>query len=282
MAAVMPLLACESALGATPINAAHLAVRPAATQSQQLSIELFDATYRVAADGEIMIEERITFRFEGQWRGVIRSIPVESRLGSGDLHEIYLHVISVTDDQGNALRHEVLEQGRTVNVRTWIPGAQDTVRTVVYSYRVENGLRYASGDEGALRTHDELYWNVTGDEWEMPIRHARATVQLPLAVTGVQAIAYTGPRGARNTDYDQVIAESTVYFETTQPLGNREGLTVLVGWNPGAVAPPAGMTRLRWRLTNLLRVPLPMIAFFAVPITFCLAMLWLWWRRRWE
>ena len=70
-----------------------------------------------------------------------------------------------------------------------MPGAQDAVRTVVLRYRVRNALRF-------FEEHDELYWNVTGDEWEMPIEAASATVMLPPTVAGLRALAFTGGYGS--------------------------------------------------------------------------------------
>ena len=32
--------------------------------------------------------------------------------------------------------------------------------------------------------HDELYWNVTGDEWDVPIQSAEAHIELPAGVAG--------------------------------------------------------------------------------------------------
>ncbi|HIC55364.1 MAG TPA: DUF2207 domain-containing protein, partial [Gemmatimonadetes bacterium] len=33
--------------------------------------------------------------------------------------------------------------------------------------------------------YEELYWNVTGDQWEMPTNRATATVLLPEGVRGL-------------------------------------------------------------------------------------------------
>ena len=61
----------------------------------------------------------------------------------------------------------------------------DATQTVKLRYRVANGLRFF--DE-----HDELYWNVTGDEWEIPIEIASARVRLPAGISGVRATAFRG------------------------------------------------------------------------------------------
>ncbi|HSG82628.1 MAG TPA: DUF2207 domain-containing protein, partial [Gemmatimonadota bacterium] len=235
-----------------------------AVQSRQLSIRMFDATYNVTAAGVIYIEERITFRFDGSWNGVYRWIPVKYRLDTGGTHQIYLDVESVTDDAGTSLRHQVTREGALVKIKTWVPGAQDATRTVVYRYKVENGLRFFDDDDGMDWAHDELYWNVTGDEWEMEIARVQAAVELPQEVTGLRATAFTGVRGATGRDVEQFVTRNTVSFETTRRLGYREGMTIVVGWDPGVVARPGAITRARWLLARYLFLPLPIIAFFAM------------------
>lgn len=57
--------------------------------------------------------------------------------------------------------------GHSQALKIWVPGAADAVRTVVIRYRVADALRF-------FEDHDELYWNITGDEWPYPIGRARA------------------------------------------------------------------------------------------------------------
>ncbi len=83
-----------------------------------------------------------------------------------------LDIESVTDDEGRELKYESSRERHYRKLKIWVPGAADATRTVKLRYRVANGLRFF--DE-----HDELYWNVTGDEWEVPIESASAHVRLP-------------------------------------------------------------------------------------------------------
>jgi hypothetical protein len=243
---------------------------PAAAQ-RRLTIVFFDAAYRIGLDGSIEVEERVTVRFEGSWNGIYRWVPVKYRLDDGRSHQVHLDVTSVADGQGNELRHEVKRQGALVKIKTWVPGAQDAQRTIVYRYRVENGLRYFDGDEDMEWAHDEFYWNVTGDEWEMPILRAQATVYLPEGVTGTRTIAYTGGYGSRGDDYEQIVQGNRAIFETNRRLNMREGFTIVVGWDPGVVARPTATKRLFWAMLQYLFVPLPIIAFFL--------MFQLWWKK---
>jgi hypothetical protein len=70
-----------------------------------------------------------------------------------------------------------------------VPGAVDATRSVRLRYRVANGLRF-------FEDHDELYWNVTGDAWEVPIESASATVHLPTGGSGLRATAFRGEYGS--------------------------------------------------------------------------------------
>ena len=62
-------------------------------------------------------------------------------------------------------------------VKIWVPGATDEARTVHIEYSVENALRFIDPEDSDFEAgHDELYWNVTGNEWEIPIQAATARI----------------------------------------------------------------------------------------------------------
>jgi hypothetical protein len=143
---------------------------PAAARS--LVIESFEADILVHADGTLDVTEVLRPRFTGSWNGIFRTIPVEYRHPMGFNYTLFLEVQSATDNQRTPLKFTVSRQRHYKKVKIWVPGARDTTRTVILRYRVKNGLRF-------FEEHDELYWNVTGDEWEVPIESARATITLP-------------------------------------------------------------------------------------------------------
>lgn len=240
----------------------------AAVQGRRLTITDFAANYRVHRDGGLDVEERITLRFEGSWNGVHRWIPVEYRLDTGGSHRIRLDLQSVTDDRGRELRHQTDRRGALLRIKTWVPDARDAVRTVVYRYHVEHGIRHFEDADTMGWAHDELYWNVTGDEWDIPIARARATVELPDGATGLRATAFTGRRGRRGEDYRQSLSGNLVTFETTEPLEMREGLTIVVGWDAGLLRPPGLAKRAGWFLSDYPFLFLPVLAFGF--------MFWLW------
>jgi uncharacterized membrane protein len=229
-----------------------LIAAPAAAQ-RTLVIRDFDATIDVSPDGSILVEEVIVPRFSGSWNGIFRTIPVQYRTPQGLNYTLRLDIEEITDDEGRELRYESSRERHYRKLKIWIPGATDTTKTVRIRYRVSNGLRFF--DE-----HDELYWNVTGDEWEVPIESASALVRLPAGVSGVRATAFRGAYGS--TEQSAVSVEPNgVRVETTRGLGFREGLTLVAGWNPGVVHRPTAAERTASAVYSNLPLAIPPLVF---------------------
>jgi uncharacterized membrane protein len=233
--------------------ALFLLVAAPAWAERTLVIEGFDANIDVAPDGSITVEETIVPRFTGTWNGIFRTIPVEYRTPQGLNYTLRLDVESVTDDAGQKLRYESSRQRQYRKLKIWVPGAVDATRTVKLRYRVSNGLRFF--DE-----HDELYWNVTGDEWEVPIESVTARVHLPEGVSGVRATAFRGAYGS--TEQSEVsIEDGNVIVQTARGLGMREGLTLVVGWNPGIVHRPTAVEKGAEAVYSNLPLAIPPLVF---------------------
>lgn len=233
----------------------------AGAQRRTLVIESFDVAVEVAESGRIDVLESIRFRFSGSWNGVYRLIPVNYRTPQGFNYKLFLDVESITDESGRALEYKDTRERHYRKLKVWVPGAQNTTRTIHFRYSVPNALRFFdSADDDFTQGHDELYWNVTGDEWEIPIERASARVELPQGVTGLQARAFTG--AFRSTAQDASIneLESGFYFETARSLGPREGLTIAVAWSPGVVRRPSSITKVYLVLRSNLIFLLPIIS----------------------
>lgn len=194
-------------------------------------IEQFQADIQVLKNGELLVTETIRPRFTGLWNGLKRDIPVEYRTPQGFNYTLLVDLVSVTDERQSPLKYESSRERHYKIFKIWLPGAQDTTKTLILTYKVSNGLKY-------FEDHDELYWNVTGDEWDVPIESASARVLLPAGTTGIKALAFTGAYGAREQQADVRITGPEILYRMTRPLGFREGLTAVVGWDKGVVAEP--------------------------------------------
>ena len=227
----------RSGWGLFVLAALVLLVLPVAAAGQRsLVVEAFDATISVQQDGTIDVQEQIRVRFNGSWNGIFRTIPVEYRTPQGFSYRLWLDDVEVRGQDGSPLEYDNQRERHYRRLRIRVPGASDATRTVVIRYSVPNGLKF--WDE-----YEELYWNVTGDEWEIPIQNARAMVLLPPDVRGRRTASWTGGYGSTENAASVTETEEGFYFEATRPLNYREGLTIAVAWDPGVVERPSAVTR---------------------------------------
>jgi hypothetical protein len=132
--------------------------------------------------------------------------------------------------------------------RAWIPGADNADRTLVIRYHVHNAIRFFFSHENEpafvrfFLAHanqpafDELYWNVTGNDWTIPIDHVHARVVLPEGATPTRTAVYTGDVGSTVAGAAIARNGNEVDFNSRYALGPNEGMTIAVGWPPGHVS----------------------------------------------
>jgi uncharacterized membrane protein len=225
--------------------------------ARELRIKHFDEQIEVRKNGVIDVTEVIDVQFIGHWNGMYRTIPVKYTTPQGFSFTLFLDPISVTDDTGTKLKYETQSEGRYRKFKIYVPGAEDATRTIIFRYQISDAIRFQ-------KDYDELYWNVTGDEWDAPIDLATARITLPDDASGVRAIAYTGAFGSNAQNAKAVISGNAVTIETTEALAFHEGLTAVIGFDKGLVEPPTAWSKFgRFLRSNGLLV-LPVFLFFAL------------------
>ena len=268
LAALLALPALGGAADAGPSGSARPGAHPVVARSWH--IEDFHAEVRVEATGRVHVIERIRVRFEGSYEGIYRDIPIEYRQALGFNYTLRLSDIEVTDSGGNELRFETSRERHYRRIKIWVPDARDAARTVTISYTVENGLRWFEEDD---RAWTEFYWNVTGDEWPVPIDAASARVVLPRTASGVRARAFTGAYGSTASDAEIRVDGSVIGVASRGGLGIKEGLTVTValdtreGGEPdGAyvIAPPSTADKVVAWLRSNWPIFLPLLVFLVM------------------
>ena len=230
---------------------------------RSLAIKQFDAAIAVQRNGGVDVTETITAQFTGAWNGIYRTVPVDYHTPQGFSWTLRLDLIGATDASGQKLNVESRRERHYIKYKIWVPGAENATRTVVLRYRAANGLRF-------FEEHDELYWNVTGDEWDVPIEAATARITLPAGATGVRAIAFNGAYGSTARDAKVVTEGTTISVAMPHPLGYHEGLTAVVGWDKGLVTPPTEVDK----TLGFLASNWPLL----IPFPILLGMFALWWR----
>jgi uncharacterized membrane protein YgcG len=200
-------------------------------------IRSFDASYVLNADGTVSATEDLRVDFGGLERhGIFRDIPVEYEYDEDENRLIDLTGVVVSDG-GGPVPFELSDSGPNRRIKIGDPDALVSgEQRYVISYTINDGLN-------PFADHDELYWNVTGNEWEVTIESASADVTVP--GPGIERVTcFQGPTGstaACSSSGD----ESSSSFEATEVLPSGSGLTIVVGLTKGlvAVGPPVLVKR---------------------------------------
>ena len=218
----------------------------------------------VSPDGKVSVQENITFQFiGGPWHGIYREIPIEYSGPGGLNYSLFLDIQSV-EENGAKLRYEKSRDRQYLKLKIYIPDADNSTHTISIVYTVSDALRF-------FDDHDEFYWNVTGDESTLPIESASAQITFPGGTSDIRTNVFTG--GYRSTAHNAVaeVNGTAVEVHTTVPLGIREGLTIAVAFDKGAVQEPTAFSRFMLYLRSNWA--------FGVPIAAFVLMFWLWWTR---
>lgn len=121
---------------------------------------------------------------------------------------------------------------------------QPGIYNYLIQYHVEDAVNF-------LKDQDELYWNVTGNDWIFPIEKVQATIILPFEASIALYSGYTGQKGEQGKNYKvNLLGVNQITFETLRPLQIGEGLTVAVSWSKGAIIQPTKLQQFYKLLKN--------------------------------
>jgi uncharacterized membrane protein len=212
--------------------ACSLLPSPATAADSGWVINSFDSLIQIQTDGRVLVTEQLAVDFGFlEKHGIFRYIPVKYTW-TADPHRVRvyeLQVLSVTDAQKHAWRYATSSGGANVEIK--IGDADRTVsgkQTYVISYVVKGALN-------GFSDHDELYWNVTGGDWGVPISRSTATVRAPSSLS--QTACFVGTTNSQARCTIQGI-DGGALFTSPRALSPGEQLTVVAGLRKGVVPEP--------------------------------------------
>ncbi|MCB1493061.1 MAG: DUF2207 domain-containing protein [Rhodobiaceae bacterium] len=197
----------------------------------------FHSDIVVRADGVLEVTEGITVDAEGREirRGIYRDFPTRYKTDNGLFTTVGFKVKEVLRD---GRPEPWFTENQPGGVRVYI-GDKDTYLrpgTYVYTLKYETSRQIRHLDD-----RDELYWNVTGTDWQFTILQASAKVILPEGAIAGDTAVYTGRYGdTEGRAESEIVGPRTVTFQTTRLLGPHQGLTIAVGFQKGIVANDQG------------------------------------------
>lgn len=221
------------------------AAAPAAAAERILD---YRSEIEVRPDATVIVAEHIVVEARGELirRGIYRDFPTDYRDRLGNRYRVAFEVLEVTRNGAPEPYHS---ERRANGVRVYVGSGDRFVEHGRQDYRI---VYRTDRQLGYFDHHDELYWNVTGNGWDLPIERAAAVVRLPDGVPmGEVALeAYTGRQDSPEQSYAAEIDGRTAVIAATRPLGAREGLTIVVGWPKGHVHEPGPAERFQRTLRD--------------------------------
>ncbi len=197
-------------------------------------IKTFQSEIIINKDGTINVKETIVYDFgDLQKHGIYREIPFIKTNQDGKKYRLEINNISVVDEKNEPYIYSQTINKQQLTIKIGDPNRTITgEHTYLISYTVSGALTYFSD-------HDELYWNVTGNEWNVPIANTTASVVWPedLKKEDIKTTCYTGifSRSTSNCSYliDDRIQDN---IKSNRILLANEGFTIVVGFPKNIVA----------------------------------------------
>ncbi len=196
-------------------------------------IKKFTSNVVVNKNGIVNIEETIVYDFGGlQRHGIFRNIPFIKTNADGKKYQLELTNFSVVGE--NNLPYQFTQSKVDKNLQLKIGDPDKTisgVHTYIIRYQAAGAITYFS-------EHDELYWNITGNDWLVPISSVEAKIILPEGISQelIKGICFTGSYGSTRSDCQISQQLNEITFTTINRLQPKEGLTAVVKFPINVVA----------------------------------------------
>jgi uncharacterized protein (TIGR04222 family) len=162
-----------------------------------------------------------------------------------------IDVISVKASEGTPADYSISTEGNNERLKI---GDPDTTITGEHQYEITYRVH---GALNGFKDHDELFWNVVGNEWQVPIAAVNVAVHAPVAITDV--LCFEGTFGSRQSCATAAASGETATFTAKEifpgyALGPHESMTVVVAIPKGAVPEPKPILEERFSVTSAFRV----------------------------
>lgn len=216
----------QASSGAASVTTARSVAAGQATEGER--VLSFVAAYDLASDGSVGVTETLVWQFgPGEHHGIKRNITVRQGVAdsTGQFRVYEMSDVVVSSPSGANTEVSRSEAGgddviRIGSADKTFSGAQQ--QTYVVKYRLAHVVN-------GFPDHAELYWNVTGGGFDIPLDSVKATVHGPAAVTDALCL-----KGAdRSADPCQATAGPSATYSATG-IGPSEQVTLVASFPASA------------------------------------------------
>ncbi len=229
------------------------------SQAQTERITSYNVDIKIQDDASLLVTENITVNALGQKikRGIYRDFPMYFE-EEGQLKKVDFELVSVKRNQNIEAYHMESHE----NYKRIYIGEKDKLIDAGEHHYI---IQYKTARH--IRKGIELYWNATGNFWKFPIQHASVKVHAASSRPFKKIDFFTGRYG--QADEKKATGKISnngrlAYFEITEPLRKREGLTIALQWNQARPLIAHENQRLQWWLQDNSVMIFGMISLFII------------------
>lgn len=188
------------------------------------SVLRWDAVIAVQADSTFLVEEAVTYNFQGNFHFVNRYI-LKNRFDSISDFTVLTADREPLTNIGEAYGFSEASDRYNISLSF---DASDETKTYIFRYLVHGGVGY-------FDDHDEVFWNVLPVDMEVGVGSASVTVSVPEGATQSQLAARVDGDGHDQTA--RVVDDQTMLF-TGHSFPAQSNFTIVAGWPRGLVFNP--------------------------------------------
>ncbi len=201
----------------------------------QEKILKFDTKINIEKSGIIQVIENITIKAEGNifQRGLVRVLPLTRKDKDGNLIDVEYQINSI---KKNGYVENYFTKNEDGNWKIYIGNKDVFLDSGVYEYQISYSSPFQIGH---FDSYDEIYWNVNGNDGQVPIDKINCQVFLPEENKFNNVYCYTGLKGSKNSDCISSLNDfKTIASFSGANFAPNEGLTIATSFDKGIVNPP--------------------------------------------
>lgn len=195
--------------------------------AQEWIIDSYVSDIELQENGGVSVVEKIDVDFGSiEKHGIYRDIPYVYEGEEGNVYT-EVDVVSILQDR-MPIDYELSKDSGYVRAKI---GNKNITISGKHQYEIEYTV------QGILRgfdQYDELYFNVVGPYWEVPIREASATVDIPDAKI-ISALCFSGYVGGTTECSKSTITSHSAIFESDDFLNPGNAFTIAVAYEKGVI-----------------------------------------------
>lgn len=201
-------------------------------------IKDFKTKITVNNDSSLSIEETIIADCGDlpDKHGIFRVLPTRQKYSKTKSIESPVELIEIVDENGKPYRFNSIKDPFNKTL-TWKIGDPDITVTGenIYniSYKVKNAIR-------KQQNFDELYWNLSGNYWEIPVDKFSAQVTFPKEVNSENLLIdiYSGKTGDKAAfDVSRKLTGNVLEVSTDKVIAPGEGITLSASFPQNIISP---------------------------------------------